>query len=157
VRLFLLSILLCSLTLTDGSINSVTKDTYDKTVLKLLGYREAAGEGCLGIRAVMHVVDNRVQAGWGSWLHVITAHNQFSSMSVLGDGQTIVWPIWEDPTFLECDDLAEKVYTHTDTDDPTNGALYYYNPKTATSQWFIDNIVNKKQKVAVIGHHEFFR
>ncbi len=148
-------ILFLSLVVSDRVIQDVTKQEYEIFLLQRVGYLEARGEGCDGIRAVMHVVDNRVTAGWGNYTHVITAHNQFSSMSVLGDSQTIVWPIWEDPIFSMCGDLADKVYGHTDP-DLTNGALYYYNPATATSQWFMDNIATRP-KVATIGHHVFFK
>lgn len=34
--------------------------------------------------------------------------------------------------------------------DPTNGAVYYYNPKTATSTW-----IRSTKTVAVIGNHIF--
>lgn len=129
---------------------------YHVAALAMIGYREARGEGDEGIRAVMHVVRNRVNSGWGDWDKVITAKNQFSSFTVLGDSQTIVWPTKPNALFDTCMQLATVVYGGNDP-DPTNGAVYYYNPQTATSQWFLDNIVAKHQKVATLGHHEFFK
>ena len=34
--------------------------------------------------------------------------------------------------------------------DPTNGAIYYYNPKTATNQW-----IRTREVVCTIGRHVF--
>jgi len=129
---------------------------YHVAALAMVGYREARGEGEEGIRAVMHVVRNRVLSGWGDWDAVITGKNQFSSFTILGDSQTIVWPKKPTPLFDTCMKLATVVYAGSDP-DPTNGATFYYNPDTATSKWFIDNVVAKREKVATLGHHVFFK
>lgn len=129
---------------------------YNTALLAVVGYREARGEGPEGIRAVMNVIKNRVTAGWGDWSKVITGKNQFTSISVPGDSQTVVWPAKPDPIFDSCMQIATDVYTGTGA-DTTGGALFYGNPRDLTSTWFINNVVNKRQKTVTIGHHDFYK
>lgn len=135
----------------------MTWDDYYASLLALTAWREARGEGREGMRAVMHVIRNRVVAAPSSidYGHVITKKWQFSSMTATGDGELVDWPNRPDPAFQLAMDLVPSVMDGSDP-DITNGALYYYNPATATSQWFKDNIADKMPKVATIGHHEFF-
>lgn len=132
----------------------MTRDDFNKSLLLLLVYREARGEGPDGMRAVAHVVRNRVSKGWGDWIGVMTKPNQFSSLSVLGDGQTIVWPAATNVDSLT--DMVESVYSGSD-EDPTNGALYYANEVTATSGWYKTNIIDSGQHPVTLhlGHHTF--
>jgi N-acetylmuramoyl-L-alanine amidase len=137
-------------------------DDYYKALLAITLYREGRGEGGSDLHAkqdalegIAWVVRNRVTAKWGDWDHVITKKWQFSSLTAPGDSQLVVWPDSPDVIFELCMQVAEAVFNGVGA-DPTNGALYYYNPKTATSQWFIDNVVNKLTKTATIGNHEFF-
>lgn len=133
-------------------------DECNRMLLAICLWREARGEGIVGMRAVGWVIRNRVMKLGQPWFKVITSKNQFSSMSVLGDSQTIVWG---DPSILpfqEVCQLAKLIYEGTDT-DPTNGALYYYNPVTATSKWFKENIVDNPDEhpsLGTIGNHTFY-
>jgi hypothetical protein len=109
------------------------------------------------MRAVAHVIKNRIAAWGGDWITQITKPLQFSSMTVLGDTQTIVWPSEKDVVNIYV--LLSSVYDGTDPDN-TNGALYYANLEVATSGWFFENIVQKPDlhpKTAVIGKQTFFK
>lgn len=125
---------------------------YDQFLLALVMWREARGEGPDGMRAVGHVILNRTHA-WGQTLYqAIIGRNQFSSITVLGDSQTVLWPLPNDPVFA----LAAEVYNGT-SPDPTGGALYYANESAITSEWYQIHIVADPahEVTAQIGHHTF--
>lgn len=127
-------------------------------LLALVIWREARGEGEDGMRAVAHVIRNRVEKWGKSWNKIITGNAQFSSMTIRGDTQTVKWPADGDPQFESASKIASAVYSGQD-DDLTHGALYYANLETETSEWFKDEIVDKSevhQKLAVIGRQTFF-
>ena len=123
-------------------------------------WREARGEGFDGMRAVAHVFRNRVRAGWhdGDWYTNLISKNELSSMTVLCDPQTICWPSTEDELFKHAYRIAYKVINDDDPEDITKGAVFYRNPKTATSVWFQRNVVEsgKYFKSAAIGNHVFW-
>lgn len=125
---------------------------YQKVLLALCLWREAAGEGAMGMLAVALVIRNRVYAGRGTWDQVITKPWQFSSMTAPGDPMLVRWPGGLDRSFLDALDIAEKV-KDPNTPDITNGATMYYNPKVASPKWDFDRLKN----VASIGRHVFYR
>lgn len=129
----------------------MTLDDYERFLLALTMWREARGEGIDGMYAVACVVRNRVRAGMGTYWGVLTHPRQFSSMTVRGDSQTVLWPVPSDPRWTAALDWDE-----VNAPDITHGALYYWNPKTATSRWFRDEIAAKHKRMAVIGNHEFY-
>ena len=124
-------------------------------MLALVAWREARGEGLEGMLAVMCVVRNRVLARWGGWIEVMIQKNQFHSMIMLGDSQTVLWPT--DSSFEAVLKLAHEVHDGR-TPDVTDGSLYYANMQTATSSWFAKNIATHPDhpKRAEIGKHTFF-
>lgn len=128
---------------------------YEIFLLALTAWREARGESEDGINAVLHVIRNRVNIWHKSWFDVITGHNQFSSISVLCDPQTVLWPRPGDVVFGKIQSMAAVVWNGAG-DDPTDGAVYYRNSKTATSGWFQTNIADKKTFSCTIGLHDFW-
>ena len=129
---------------------------YEIFLASLCAYREARSESEDGIRAVLHVMRNRANGWHKSWTEIITSKNQLSSMSVPCDSQTVVWPIGTDPVFGKIQSIAAVIYNGGDNDDPTDGALYYCNPKSSTSPWFLEHIAKTKVMVATIGKHDFY-
>lgn len=137
-------------------------DADDLYSMALCAWREARGEGEKGMRAVLHTIRNRA-ASWYSHLphpihYAVYAKNQFSSMSIPRDPQFNLLPNDNDPAMQFCMAVATTVLTGSDP-DPTKGALYYCNTKTATSIWFQRAIVDKPEEhphVATIGNHEFY-
>ena len=131
--------------------------SYDMALLVIVSWREARGDGREAMRAVAHVIANRVKANKSSWVVEICKPNQFSSMTICGDGQTIVWPSEKDAISVYA--MLHNVYDGTDPDN-TNGAIFYANLETATSGWFFENIVQRPDlhpKVALIGKQTFFK
>jgi N-acetylmuramoyl-L-alanine amidase len=135
----------------------MTPQDYEKCLLALVMWREARGEGSPGMVAVGCVIRNRVKAGWyrGSWTENITHRNEFTSMSVLGDPGTVAYFMGGSESGRAAMSIADSLYSGTQP-DVTNGALFYENPAIATSKWFIDNVRNKRPKVAEIGQHVFY-
>ncbi len=137
---------------------------YEKVLLAIMAWREASGEGQNGMLAVMNVAMNRSRDWKIPVWKVITAQNEFSSISVHSDPETTRWPAANDPAFVFCLQRSDAIYTGRDV-DITLGAHYYYNPRTADSPWFTKNIVDAVdeagQKVhpitATIGNHIFFK
>ncbi|MFW5787554.1 MAG: cell wall hydrolase [Bacillota bacterium] len=127
------------------SSHQVLSRTISDSELELLArviYGEARGEPQLGQIAVGAVIINRVLSPYfpDSLKEVIHQSGQFSAVS---DGQIDLTPGKEAYT------AAEKAL---DGQDPTQGALYYYNPETATNgRWFEEN----RDTVITIGDHDF--
>ena len=113
---------------------------------------------------VLFVVRNRAKAGWneGSWTKIIEAHNQFSSISVVGNSQTVLFPDPRDPDFLAIMQLVDSVYDDTRPDNLTQGALYYadLNAGVTPGGWFETNIVAHPDihpRTAQIGTTTYFK
>jgi hypothetical protein len=139
----------------------VTNDDYVKGILATPMWREDRGDALQGMTACGLVVRNRVKAGWhgGDWIAVMSAHNQYSSMSVVGDTQTVVWGDTSDPLFQRVLWKVDDIYSGKEL-DITEGALYYANLNTMNSPWFKENIVGNPEAhpiVASVGKHKFFK
>jgi N-acetylmuramoyl-L-alanine amidase len=103
-------------------------------------YGEARGEPYEGKVAVAAVVLNRLESGLfgNSVREVIFQRGAFTAVS---DGQYYLTP---DSTSYQAARAALQGW------DPTNGALYYWNPITATSKWIWSRPIIK-----TIGRHVF--
>lgn len=142
----------------------LTWQEYDLVLLALTMWREAQGEGREGMRAVGHVIRNRVVGYKEAWDVVITKKWQFSSISVKGDNETVDWPDRNDPepkvrAWLEAMQLAGPIYEGADT-DITQGATHYFNPQaTPPESSFWRTVANNPsfEKVLTLGRHQFFR
>jgi spore germination cell wall hydrolase CwlJ-like protein len=112
-------------------------DDADMHSLALCMWKEARGEGLTGMRAVAHVIKNRVGTpGFAHTLHdVIYGKNQFTSMSVPSDREFNLIPPAGDAQFAYASAVCPSILTGDDV-DPTFGAHYYENAATATSGWF---------------------
>ena len=107
----------------------------DQEALALVAWKEARGDKDDGMRAVAHVVTNRVgKPGFGKTLQAcIFGRNQFTSMSVPTDPEYNLEPEPGDPQYAYCETLAANIASDPDL---TNGALYYANLANVTSGWF---------------------
>lgn len=123
---------------TGGAINSSS----DLNLLSRLVYAEARGEPYTGQVAVASVVLNRVKSSSfpNSVAGVIYQPGAFS---VVSDGQINLAP----------NSTAKKAAQDAINGwDPTYGAIYYFNPNTATSSW-----IWSRPLTVVIGNHRFCR
>lgn len=135
----------------DGVAGPITLEKLNKKVkaegetlrqLAKLIHGEARGESFEGQVAVGAVVLNRVQSGEfpSSISEVIFQKGQFTAVD---DGQFNLKPTAT--SFKAARQALNGV-------DPTNGALYYYNPKIATSEWS-----KSRPTLLTIGQHDFTR
>ena len=112
----------------------------DIYLLSKLIYAEARGESYTGQVAVGAVVLNRVKSS--SFPNTISGVvYQRYAFTAVDDGQINLSP---DATARKAAIAAMNGW------DPSYGALYYYNPATATSQWIFS-----RQTTVVIGRHVF--
>ena len=126
-----------------SSSNSGATSSYSEADLQLLArliYGEARGESYVGQVAVGAVVMNRIRSSSfpNTMAGVIYQKYAFTAVA---DGQINLTP---NATARKAAQDAMNGW------DPSYGAIYYYNPKTATSSW----IFSRKTTVT-IGNHVF--
>ena len=112
----------------------------DVNLLAKLIYAEARGESYQGQVAVGAVVLNRVKSS--SFPNTISGViYQKYAFTCVADGQINLTP----------NDTAKKAAKDAMNGwDPSGGAIYYYNPRVATSSWIFS-----RQTTVVIGNHVF--
>jgi len=112
----------------------------DLNLLSRLVYAEARGESYTGQVAVAAVVLNRVKSS--SFPNTVAGViYQSGAFSVVNDGQINLSP---NQTAISAAQDAINGW------DPTYGAIYYFNPNTATSSW-----IWSRPLTVVIGNHRF--
>ena len=123
-----------------SSGNGTSFSNADVTLLARLIYGEARGESYTGQIAVGAVVMNRLRSS--SFPNTISGViYQPYAFTAVNDGQINLTP--NDKAYRAAKEAMNGY-------DPSYGALYYYNPATATSSW----IFTRKTTV-VIGRHVF--
>lgn len=129
-------------TLSAMGINTTnqTSGSSDYELLARLISAEARGESYLGQVAVGAVVLNRIDhPSFPDTLAGVIY--QKGAFTCLDDGQ-FYEPI-EDICYSAAQDAINGL-------DPSGGAIYYYNPKTATSKWILSRKI-----ITTIGNHRF--
>ncbi len=128
--------------ISSGSSSGATSSYSDSDIALLarLIYGEARGESYVGQVAVGAVVMNRIRSS--SFPNTMSGViYQKYAFTAVDDGQINLTP---NATARKAAQDAMNGW------DPTYGAIYYYNPATATSQW----IFSRKTTVT-IGNHVF--
>jgi len=117
---------------------SLSKNEFD--LLTKLVYSEARGESYKGQVAVAAVVLNRIDSPQfpNTVRSVIFEEGAFTAVN---DGQ-----FWLTPNETARNAALEAIRGW----DPSYGALYYFNPKTATSSW-----IWSRPQLVTIGNHVF--
>lgn len=129
-----------TLSVSGGGGTSLPSSSDNVYLLARAIYAEARGEPYTGQVAVAAVILNRVASSQfpNTISGVIYQKGAFSSVY---DGQINLTP--SDTAIKAAKDALNGW-------DPSNGALYFYNPKTSTSQWIFTRTV-----IAKIGRHNF--
>ncbi len=125
-----------------GSGSSSSYSDADVALLARLIYGEARGESYVGQVAVGAVVMNRIKSSSfpNTMSGVIYQRYAFTAVD---DGQINLTP----------NETAKKAAKDAMNGwDPTYGAIYYYNPATATSAWIFT-----RTTTVTIGRHVFAR
>ncbi len=125
-----------------GNNTGGTASSSDLNLLARLVYAEARGESYTGQVAVAAVVLNRVKSS--AFPNTVAGViYQSGAFSVVNDGQINLTP---NQTAISAAQDALNGW------DPTYGAIYYFNPNTATNSWIWSRPVT-----VVIGNHRFCR
>lgn len=130
---------------TDGALKKATLSQAELQLLAKAVYSESRGEPFKGQVAVAAVILNRVDSDQfpNSIKEVIYQPKAFTAVS---DGQINLTPN---------DTAYQAAYQALRGDDPSQGALYYYNPQIATSSWMKEKA--SKSKTVKIGKHVFIK
>ena len=127
-------------TSSSSSSGSSSYSDADVQLLARLIYGEARGESYVGQVAVGAVVMNRIRSS--SFPNTMSGLiYQRYAFTAVDDGQINLTP---NATAKKAAQDAMNGW------DPSYGALYYYNPKTATSSWIFT-----RQTTVTIGNHVF--
>lgn len=123
-----------------SSNSSSSTSSSDLNLLARLVYGEARGEPYTGQVAVAAVVLNRVKHS--SFPNTIAGViYQSGAFDVVSDGQINLTP----------NETAKKAAQDALNGwDPSNGAIYYFNPSTATNKW-----IWSRPMTVTIGKHRF--
>ena len=123
-----------------SSNSSSSTNSSDLNLLSRLVYGEARGEPYTGQVAVAAVVLNRVEHS--SFPNTIAGViYQSGAFDVVSDGQINLTP--NDTAIKAARDALNGW-------DPSNGAIYYFNPSTATNKW-----IWSRPMTVTIGKHRF--
>lgn len=140
----------------------------DYAAVEICVWREAQGEGRVGQIAVAWAIKNRSIRYNLTPYEVVTKKWQFSSMTAPGDPNLGKFGLVLDPTWQQCQIIADGVLDGT-ISDPVNGSTLYYNPlaieTTASLKLPEDRDipfpqnwnVSKVEFVAQIGKHYFLK
>ena len=123
-----------------NSSSSSSTNSSDLNLLARLVYGEARGEPYTGQVAVAAVVLNRVKSS--SFPNTIAGViYQSGAFDVVSDGQINLTP---NSTAIKAAQDALNGW------DPSYGAIYYFNPSTATNKW-----IWSRPMTVTIGNHRF--
>ena len=123
-----------------SSSGSSSTNSNDLNLLSRLVYGEARGEPYTGQVAVAAVVLNRVKSS--KFPNTVAGViYQSGAFDVVSDGQINMSP----------NDTAKKAAQDALNGwDPSYGAIYYFNPSTATNKW-----IWSRPLIKTIGKHRF--
>lgn len=128
------------MTFSSSSSSSSSISSSDLNLLAKCVYAEARGESYVGQVAIAAVVLNRVESP--SFPNTIAGViYQPYAFTAVDDGQINLTP--NSTAYKAAQDALNGW-------DPTYGAIYYYNPATATSSW-----IWSRQTTVTIGNHVF--
>lgn len=135
-----LGITLGSTSSSGGTTNAGGLSNSELYLLSCCVYGEARGESYTGKVAVAAVVLNRIKSS--NFPNTVSGViYQKGAFTCVSDGQINLG------TNDECTRAAQDALNGW---DPTGGALYYFNPKTATSAW-----IWSRPQLVTIGRHIF--
>ena len=124
----------------DSASTAAGSNSADVALLARLISAEARGEPYQGQVAVGAVVLNRMEhPSFPNTMAGVIYQN--GAFSCIGDGQ------FDQPVAASCYQAARDALNGS---DPSGGAIYYFNPATATSSW-----IWSRPLIVVIGKHRF--
>lgn len=133
----------------------MTLETYTRAMLVKFAAEEGQRHGGVNnMLAILHVLRNRVFAGWGDWMEVLeTAASRRgtiyppAALNMRGNDVRVLL------------NRIEEIYSRVDTSDFTGGALFYVDQNMPMEEWFRREIIGRPEdhkRVAHIGPVWFF-
>jgi N-acetylmuramoyl-L-alanine amidase len=129
----------------------MTNDDFNKALGILCAWREARGEGNDGMRAVLHVINNRSNVRTKSWAQIIFQRLQFTSMTYGQDPELCLVPTSDDSQYMYLASVVDSVYDGSDNDN-TLGATNYFANTIPVPSW-----ASTMTKTVQIGKHTFYK
>lgn len=133
----------------------MTLEMYTRALMARFAITEGQRHGGVNnMLAVLHVLRNRVLAGWGDWQEVVDTADTRRG--------TIYGPT---PINVRTNDVrtilnrVDEIYTRVDQNDLTGGALFYVDQNCPMEEWFTREIIGRPEdhkRVAHIGPVWFF-
>jgi hypothetical protein len=131
-------------------------ETYTRAQMVRFAVEEAEQHGGINnMLAVLHVLRNRVFAGWGDWLEVVT--HAAEKRAVI---YTPHIPNLRSMSARIVLNRIDDIYTRTDSVDLTGGALFYMEQNQPLEEWFQKEVLghpDEHPRVAHIGPVWFFK
>ena len=119
-------------------LSELWSEVWEVGLLALVIWREARGEGELGMRAVAWTVRNRVEhpTWWGTdYGSVIAKREQYSSMTHAGDPQLSRFPLADDASFAQALEIAYAIVNDEPIGNPVATADSFYDTSIAAPNW----------------------
>lgn len=110
---------------------------------------EAGGEGEVGMRAVMNVIQNRSKSRNISFKDVVLQNKQFSCFN--SGVKLSVLRAKKHPSFKAALEIVELANQNR-LDDITHGADHYFNPDKCFPRWAKEMRLTNR-----IGNHDFYK
>jgi hypothetical protein len=139
----------------------VNLDTYVRAQMARFAIEEGARHGGVNnMLAVVHVLRNRVFAGWGDWLEVL---------ETAPEKRAIIYPPLAVPARLShmrsgnvrsLLNRIDEVYSRADLTDLSGGALFYFEPGFEMAKWFLSEVIERPEdhpRTAHIGPVWFYK
>jgi N-acetylmuramoyl-L-alanine amidase len=119
-------------------LSELWTEIWEIAILALVVWREARGEGELGMRAVAWSIRNRVEhpAWWGTdYGSVIAKREQYSSMTHAGDQQLSRFPAGDDASFAQALEIAYALIHDEPMVNPVPTADSFYDTSISAPNW----------------------
>lgn len=134
----------------------MTVDTYIRAEMARFAIEEGERHGGVtNMLAIAHVLRNRVFAGWGDWVEVVQH---------AGEKRATLYPTYlpnlRSGNVRTLLNLIDEVYTRAEVNDPTDGALFYFDPNFPIAPWFQREVLDRQQdhrRCAHIGPVWFYQ
>ena len=134
----------------------MTLDTYVRALMARFAIEEGYEYGGVNnMLAVAFVLRNRVFGGWGDWLEVVTTAPQKRANLYLPPIPNI-----RSNNVRVILNRIDEIYTRTDVNDFTGGALFYVDPTREMAPWFKTEVLDRPedhQRSAHVGPVWFFK
>jgi len=124
----------------------------DLFIVALCAWRENRHGQTPGMQSVCNSIVNRMKTRRQTAYQVVTAPEQFSSITTAGDPQLGLYPVPTDAQWLEAQILAGEALQGT-LEDITGGATSYYAISMAEPPWWASSMT----ETVIVAGQQFLK